>query len=245
MNHLPDELLLHIFKSIHQLGLPHHLSKTLANVCLVSRKFHRIATPVLYETLMRVVPNTRHATKASVFYRFLKTLQARPEFRPHVKRLLDLPCRVSSDEIAPRAGTIQDKPVPLLPSDYMNPEELIAAVANELEILNTTTLFIRYHAGEDICLMLCALLAPNLEHAQMFIRGRSTEGTSSSLLLEYLGHSVLSMPVGKVHNFDKLRRLQFEPDFTLAFPVTHAFPLVLLPHLGGCTRGRRIYIRPK
>jgi hypothetical protein len=237
MDRLPDELLLHMLQFIQQLGPPHHLSQTLANVCLVSRKFHRVATPVLYETLMQVAPNTPCVTKRSVFYRCLKTLHTRAEFRLHIKSLSNVPHEIISDEIAPGAGTKQDKSVSLLPCDNTDPEALIMAVAKNLGISETKAIFARHNAGEDVCFILCALLAPNLEQIKTLIRGRATEGTPPTLLLEYLGRSAIGMPVGQVHNFDKLRYLHFEPSFTLAFPVTHAFPLVLLPRLNHLALG--------
>jgi hypothetical protein len=205
MDRLPNELLLHILELIQRLGPPHHLSQTFANVCLVNRKFHRVATPVLYETLVQVTPNTPCVTKRSVFYRCLKTLHTRAEFRLHIKCLSNVPHEIISDKIAPGAGTTQDKRVSLLPCDDTDPEALIMAVTKGLGISETKAIIARHNAGEDVCFLLCALVAPNLEQIKTLIRGRATEGTPSTLLLEYLGRSAIGMPVGQVHNFDKLR----------------------------------------
>ncbi|KAF2833103.1 hypothetical protein CC86DRAFT_5022 [Ophiobolus disseminans] len=207
---LPDELLLHILDSTGSLESP---TLSFSAICLVSRRFNRVATPFLYATMEREFPCAEVEENCSLA-RYLRTLQARPKFRLLTRTLLQtLPSkeRVCTCDVHGRS--------------------LMRDLADELDLSGQSFVRERSARMEDYLMSLCAFLAPNLERLETRLTDAIWDTKQEGLLLEYISQSALGIPVGNVHSFDKLRFLHVEPGGTFTVPNRHALPLVLLPKL--------------
>lgn len=229
MDRLPDELLGLIVNAIDEPTPPYQPSKTLASLCLVNRTSQRVTTPVLFENIVRAAPNYWHFEKRSIFYELLKTLRAQPKLRVYIKQLQDLADITPSTQSA----TVSEKGQLIPQPNGTEAQALIVALAEELQLPAVEDLVARHANCEDIWLTLCCLVAPNIERINTLLRKRLRRQPASNLLIECIGRSALGTPLGKVHSFDKLRYLHVEPEpgFMLKFPVTFAYPLLLLPKL--------------
>lgn len=117
-----------------------------------------------------------------------------------------------------------------------DPHALIPVISEELQLPHRGALILRHDRGEDVWLMLCALLAPNLEHVRTSVRKQSSPivsspQSSSILLLLYIGESALGTPIGDVHTFDNLRTIHVDSGIETSFTIADACSLLLLPRL--------------
>lgn len=227
MDELPAELLGYIITAIDEPKPPYRRFRTLASLCLVNRNLNRIATPLLYKNIARAATCHWRVGKNSLFYQCLKTLRSQPGLRAFVKQIQD----VAIERGASGYLDALENERAIVQSDDTDPVALMAALAEELDLPVVERVLARYAYGEDIWPALCCLLAPNLERVHILVRDAIPGTPLVPLLLEYICHSALGTPLGKVHSFEKLRFLHVDAGYPPRFPVTYAYPLLLLPRL--------------
>ncbi|KAF2707839.1 hypothetical protein K504DRAFT_45205 [Pleomassaria siparia CBS 279.74] len=157
METLPDELLLHIFERVPTTHIEYFESPKydgtdhLHQVCLVSQRFNRVATPLLYAVI------DEHGWNPLVWSSLLDTLSRRPDLRKHVKTI-----RINEGISENNVFNVDD-------TVFTTLHDRIVPLAQELELPMQEEMLHRLRNGEDVVIGPLIYLAHNLE--QLFIRG--------------------------------------------------------------------------
>ena len=229
LSRLPEELLHQIFASIDppmesyssvsQYARTHNLSR----VCLVSKQFRRIATPMLYMSIERGLQDAD-------FARLLVTLTEEPGLNQYVKCIRQKPQARTSYDAA-------QADLPAGNNGLAYRATPVLSAATKLGMPYVQGLVTRWLHQEDILLTLCAFQAPNLEYLIVNPAAPKPGLPFESILLQGISRSALGCPFGTVHPFKHLRVLHLDFSAYTYFPASNALPLLLLPSLEDLTLG--------
>jgi len=236
MDRLPEELLLQIFESIGP--SPQHYSSPSgydrtwqhAQICLVSTKFRRIATPLLYQSI-ECGQGLQNITDLGT------TLMTNPKLGDYIKSI-----RIKSTRAEHHAKCLGWFVHPRLGTDALSGAECVL-FSSWLERLcpeQPDWIDIMRYTSRDVILALCVLTARNLR--SLWISGPRDQGNSPGLSYAFLIQSILDSAAGSspsvVHSFEHLRTLHLDLQHCKHDQAVQIVSIMQLPHLEDLTLAR-------